>query len=319
VNPVLVDIWRGDAVESMHRGAVAVVDSSGNSLLTIGDVKRPVFSRSAIKFLQALPLLETGAADHFELTDQHIALACASHNAEHEHVQLVEQWLKRIGCDESHLECGAHMPMGKAARIALSASGKQATRAHNNCSGHTREHNAQQRWFDVLESMGGMSVEHSPWGYDGCGIPTLAMPLHNIALALARFSDGTNASDVRKEAIERIKQSLTAHPFFVAGTNRLCTEIMKRHAPQVFVKVGAEGFYTAVVPERGIGVAIKLDDGSLRGSEVVLGAILGKLGVLSDDAYKDLQQYISPEMKNTRGVVIGRAAPSEEWLSIASL
>jgi len=333
VNPVLVDIWRGNGIESQHRGAVSVVDSSGRPLLSIGDIERPVFSRSAIKFMQALPLIESGAADNFDLDERHIAFACASHNAEPEHVELAAQWLQRIACDESHLECGPHMPMGKQAKIALSVSGKQPTRLHNNCSGkhvailsackHLGEqtkdyrlysHSAQQRWFDVLENMSSTRVEILPWGY---GIPTLAMPLQATALALARFSNGSSVTDERKQAIERVKQSLVAHPFLVAGTDRLCTEIMNKHAPQVFVKVGAEGFYTAMVPERGLGVALKLDDGHLRGAEVVLGAVLRKLGVLDNNACKDLEQFISPSIKNSRGDVIGRAAPSSQWDSIS--
>ncbi len=335
MNPNLVNIWRGNAIESCHRGAVAVVDSTGQIRLALGDIERPVFARSAIKFMQALPLIESGAADKFELDERHIALACASHNAEPEHVQLVEQWLKRIACNLDHLECGAHMPMNEDAQVALCASGNTPTRAHNNCSGkHTAmlsickhlgentnnyrlyEHSAQQRWFDVLESMSSTEVATLPWGYDGCGIPSLAMPLNRIGLALARFSNASNVSDDRKHAIERVKSALTAHPFMVAGSKRMCTELMSKHAPQVFAKVGAEGVYTAMLPERGLGVAIKIDDGNIRGAEVVLGVVLRKLGVLDNAAAKDLEPFISPAMTNSRDEVIGRAEPSSDWDSV---
>lgn len=332
MNPNLVNIWRGNAIESRHRGAVAVVDSRGRPLLALGDVQRPVFARSAIKYLQCLPLIETGAAEHYDLDDRHIAFACASHNAEPEHVELADSWLQRIACDVDHLECGAHMPMGANAQIALCASGKMPTRLHNNCSGkhagmltvckHLGEntdnyrlynHSAQRRWFDVVDAMSSTRVTQLPWGYDGCGIPTVAMPLQRIGLAMARFASGEGVDADRIAAIERIKKSVTAHPFFVAGSERLCTEIMSRHAPQVFVKVGAEGFYTAIVPERGLGVAIKMDDGHVRGAEVVLGAVLQKLDVLDDNASKDLEPYIAPSITNSRGEVVGRAEPSSEW------
>ncbi len=335
MNPNLVNIWRGNAIESRHRGAVAVVDSDGRPLLALGDVQRPVFARSSIKFMQTLPLIESGAADRFDLDERHIAIACASHNAEPEHVQLVEQWLHRIACSVDHLECGAHKPMGIDAQTALYASGRTPTRVHNNCSGkHTAmlsickhlgeqtnnyrlyNHSAQRRWFDVLESMSSTRVTQLPWGYDGCGIPSLAMPLQRIGLALARFSHASNVSDDRKQAIERVKSALAAHPFLVAGSKRMCSEIMSRHAPQVFVKVGAEGFYTAMLPERGLGVAIKIDDGNVRGAEVVLGVVLQKLGVLDNDAAKDLEQYIRPSISNSRGEVVGRAEPSSQWDSV---
>ncbi|MEE9334527.1 MAG: asparaginase [Granulosicoccaceae bacterium] len=335
MNPSLVNIWRGNAIESRHRGAVAVVNSSGRPLLALGDVQRPVFARSAIKFMQALPLIESGAADNFDLDERHIALACASHNAEPEHVQLIEQWLHRIACNVDHLECGAHMPMGADAQIALCASGRMPTRVHNNCSGkHTAmlsickhlgeqtnnyrlyNHSAQRRWFEVLEALSSTRVTQLPWGYDGCGIPSIAVPLQRIGLALARFSNASNVIDDRRQAIERIKGALAAHPFLVAGSKRMCTELMSKHAPQVFVKVGAEGFYTAMLPERGLGVAIKIDDGNVRGAEVVLGVVLQKLGVLDNDAAKDLEQFISPSMTNSRGEVVGRAEPSSQWDSI---
>ncbi len=336
MNPNLVNIWRGNAIESRHRGAVAVVDASGRSLMAVGDVHRPVFPRSSIKFLQCLPLIESGAAANFQLDERHISFACASHNAEQEHVQLAQEWLQRIGSDVEHLECGATLPMGSKASVEFSASGAAPTRLHNNCSGkHTAmlsickhlgeqtnnyrlyNHPAQRRWFDVLESMSSTRVTQLPWGYDGCGIPALAMPLQRIGLAMARFGAKSGVSSDRREAIEQVISAVTQHPFLVAGSDRLCTDLMSRHAPQILVKVGAEGFYTAVVPEQQIGVAIKMDDGNVRGAEVVLGAVLQKIGVLDDDASKDLEQYISPSMTNSRGEVIGRAEPSSEWESIS--
>ncbi len=332
MNPSLVNIWRGNAIESRHRGAVAVVDASGRPLLAVGDVQRPVFARSAIKYLQCLPLIESGAADSFGLDDRHIAFACASHNAEPEHVELAESWLQHIDCGIDQLECGPHMPMGADAQYALCAERKMPTRLHNNCSGkhagmltickHLSEntdnyrlynHSAQRRWFDVLDAMSSTRVTQLPWGYDGCGIPTVAMPLQRIALAMARFAKNEGLDENRTAAIERIKKAVTAHPFLVAGSQRLCTDIMSLHAPQILVKVGAEGFYTAMVPERGLGIAIKMDDGHVRGAEVALGAVLQKLDVLDDNACKDLERYIAPSMTNSRGEVIGRAEPSSEW------
>ena len=332
MNPALVNIWRGNAIESRHRGAVSVVESSGRLVFALGDVQHQVFPRSAIKFIQAIPLLESGAADHFSLTSQHIALACASHNGETVHVGLAEQWLERINCGEDDLECGAHLPMHQATQFELMAQGRGPQRVHNNCSGkhlgflstcrylgeqvqnyRLYNHPAQQRWFEVLEGMSSSRVVQLPWGYDGCGIPTLALPLQRIALAMARFGDMANANSHRRAAIERIQTAITEHAYLVAGKERLCTALMEALAPKVLVKVGAEGFYVASLPELGLGIAIKMEDGHERGARVALGAVLSKLGVLDGDLALQLGEYIAPSITNTRGEVVGRAEPSSAW------
>ena len=337
MNPVLVNIWRGNAIESRHRGSVSVVESSGRPVLALGDVLLPVFARSAIKFLQAIPFVESGALEHFGLDDQHIALACASHNGEPAHTQLAQAWLELIRCDVDDLECGAELPLNKTTQFELMAEGHGPQRFHHNCSGKhlgmlstcrfldekTRNyrlynHTAQRRWFDVIQCLSSTRVMQLPWGYDGCGIPTLAMPLQRIALAMARFGDASNVTEERRTAIQRIQCAVAAHPYLVAGKERLCTALMQHLAPQILVKVGAEGCYTATLPERGLGIAIKVDDGQDRAARVVLGAVLSHLGVLDDALAQELGEYIAPSLTNSRGEVIGRAEPSSEWDGIAA-
>ena len=336
MNPVLVNNWRGNAIESRHRGSVAVVRSDGQLILALGDVLRHTFPRSAIKFLQTIPFVESGAVEHFALTNEHIAFACASHNGEDVHSELALGWLSSIGLDANDLECGASLPLHEATQFDLLARGDGPTRPHHNCSGkhlgllstcvHNGEptkdyrlysHAAQQRWFDVLETMSSSRVMQLPWGYDGCGIPCLAFPLQRIALAMARFADAHGQDSQRSSTISRIQSAISEHPYLVAGKERLCTELMHRLAPKILVKVGADGFYTACIPEQGLGIALKMDDGQDRAARITLGAVLQVLGVLHDDVAEELEDYLSPMLTNSRGDAIGRAEASSEWQSVS--
>lgn len=333
MNPVLVNSWRGSAIENRYRGAVAIVESSARVVSGLGDIQRPVFPRSAIKFLQAVPFVESGALEHYELDERHIALACASHNGEPAHVDVVEPWLARLGLDENDLECGASLPMHQGVAFELAEQGRGPERTFHNCSGkhlgllsttlhlgeNTRNyrlynHVAERRWFDVLESMSNTRVTQLPWGYDGCGIPALALPLQRIALAMARFADPERSGRERRDVIARIHRALGEHPYLVAGKERLCTALMERLAPRVLVKVGAAGVYTACLPERGIGIALKIDDGNDRAARVALGAALQLVGELDDEDARALSEYIAPSQTNSRGDVIGRLEPSSDWV-----
>ena len=338
VNPVLVNRWRGNAIESRHRGAVAVVDADGQLVLGLGDVQQHVFPRSAVKFLQAVPFVESGAVARYGLDERHVALACASHNGEPIHAGLASDWLERIGLDQDDLECGAELPMHKATQFELMSAGRGPQRVHHNCSGKhlgflstclvhddpTRDyrrygHAAQRRWFDVLESVGHARVMQLPWGYDGCAIPSLAIPLQRTALMLARFGQVTRFEGERRGAVEAIHAAVTAHPYLVAGKERLCTDLMVRMAPRLLVKVGADGVYTATSTEHGLGIALKIDDGSDAAARVALGAVLATLGLVDDDDRRALAEYFMPELTNSRGEVIGRSEPSSTWRSIETV
>ncbi|MFT5893462.1 MAG: L-asparaginase II [bacterium] len=332
MNPVLVNRWRGNAIESRHRGAVAVVEASGQVFAALGDVQRAVFPRSAIKFLQAIPFVESGAIDAYSLDDRHIALSCSSHNGEPIHAGLAHDWLERIGCAHDDLECGAELPLHKVTQFELMAQGRGPQRHHHNCSGkhlgflstckqlgdatknyRLYNHVAQQRWFQVLESLTNTRVAQLPWGYDGCAIPTLALPLQRVALAMARFGVPARFEGERRTAVERIHAAITSNPYLVAGKERLCTSLMERLAPNILIKVGADGVYTAVIPEHELGVAIKIDDGNDAAARVALGAVLQTLGVLSSDESKALGEYFRPSVNNSRGETIGRIEPSSDW------
>ncbi|MBX6320772.1 MAG: asparaginase [Rhodospirillaceae bacterium] len=321
-------------VESRHRAAVAVVDAAGALVRAWGEVGRPVYGRSAIKPLQALPLVETGAADRFGLSQAEIALACASHDGEPCHVETVERWLARIGCTTADLECGAHPPYQQASAEALIRANRPAGPQHNNCSGKhagflttarhlgepTRgyirpDHPVQVRILRVLQDMCGLDLAEAPRGTDGCGIPVIAMPLDRTALAMARLAAPETLPPVRAAAARRIVAAMIAEPVMVAGSNRFCTKVIAALAGRAVVKTGAEGVYCAVLPGLGLGVALKVDDGAARAAEVVMGAVLRRLGLIDADAEAALGEALAPPIRNRAGIEVGRLRPVAEALS----
>jgi L-asparaginase II len=332
-DPVLVEVTRGDMVESVHRGAVAIVDAQGGVVARIGDIDRPVFARSAIKPLQALPLVESGAADRYRLADEELALACASHRGEPAHTERVAAWLGRIGLAPGDLECGAHPPYNPETAEALVCAGEKPTALHNNCSGKhsgflstarhlgepTRgyigaEHPVQRRIARTLEEMTGLDLSRAPRGIDGCGIPVVGFPLAAMARAMARLVDPKGLPAGRGAAGRRLVDAMAAEPVMVDGSDGSTAAIMRAAGDQVRLKPGAEGVLCAVLPTLGYGVAIKIDDGSARARDVVLGAILDRFGVLSDAQRTALDPYFRPVIRNVAEREVGSIRPAAALL-----
>ncbi len=298
-NPVLVEFWRGSVVESRHRGAVAVIDSRGSLVAGWGDVLQPVFPRSTVKPLQAIPLIESGAADRFRLSQQEIALACASHAGEAAHVAAVAAWLARLGLSGANLVCGPHMPTADAAAHALLAAGLAPTRLHNNCSGKhagfltlaldlgapvagygLSSHPVQQGARRAIAETGGADADTGTLAGDGCGVPTMALPLVALARSFAALADPSDQPPARADAIRRITAAMLAQPWFVAGTGRFDTRLMEGGQGALIVKSGAEGVCAAALPGAlsglGLGIALKIDDGAKRATEVAMAALLAR-------------------------------------------
>ena len=225
-NPVLVEVLRGTKVESRHTGAVAAVDVDGRTVLALGDVERRVFPRSAVKALQALPLVESGAADRYGFGPQELALACASHSGEPGHVAVVERMLSRLRLDDGALKCGVHWPIHQASAQALARAGTAATAVHNNCSGKHAgflcvacaidadpvryvqpTHPVQRLVRDALEVLSGSPLPRDVCAIDGCSVPTWAVPLDGLALAFARFSVGAHMQPERARAAARLREA----------------------------------------------------------------------------------------------------------------
>lgn len=329
-NPVLVEIVRGAMTESRHRGALAILNSAGETLLELGDVDQAIYPRSATKPLQAIPLLESGAAQRFALDDACISLACASHGGEPMHAQCVAQWLQVLSLEARDLMCGTHPPLYAPAAEALVAQGGSPGAVHNNCSGkHTGfltlarhlgtdthgyiepDHATQIAWRDVLTELSDDNLSARPSGIDGCGIPVIGLPLRNLALAMARFADPHRLGAVRRGAVARVQQALTAQPLMVAGTGRLCTETIRLTQGRALIKTGAEGVYTGAVPAAGIGIALKIDDGHARAAECAVATVLRRINALSDDEWRHLQALACPPVFNVAGKPVGRTQAAE--------
>jgi len=323
-SPMMVNISRGGMVESRHQVTAVVSDAEGKILKSYGETDRPTYLRSAIKPLQALPLVESGAADAFNLSNKELSLACASHTGEDIHVETVLAWLMKIGRSIDDLECGSHWPTYRPAERALAVAGKTPTAAHNNCSGkhtgflttsvHLQEdhkgyinldHPVQKRLVKVLEDFTDLNLSAAPVGIDGCSIPTLGIPLFNAALAIARFANPEKLSTERTAACKRIQAAIAEAPEMIAGSDRLCTALNRSANGKVIAKVGAEGVYLAALPEQGLGIAMKAQDGNSRGVEIALGHLLEDLGVMTEDMHREMDEFVLPAYKNWNGFDIG--------------
>lgn len=324
-NPILVELTRGALVESVHRGSVAVVDGGGKVRFSLGDIETPVYSRSSLKPMQALPLVESGAAEAFGLSDEEVALACASHSGEPMHTERVAAWLARIGLRESDLACGAHAARYEPVAEAMIARGEKPNRIFNNCSGkHTGFLTVARHWdiatngyeqigHPVQQAVAAALRELSdakdlPFGIDGCAAPNFATSLRQFALAAARMAAPHRLSSERAAACRRIMGAMIAHPELVSGTGRACAILMRGCGQRAAVKAGAEGFYAAWIPRSGLGIAIKMDDGAGRAAETTIAALLDGLGLLADDGAA--QQLLRAPITNTRGAVVGERRPA---------
>jgi L-asparaginase II len=323
-NPILVEVTRGGLVESVHRGSIAIADAAGRIVFALGDLATPVYPRSSLKPIQALPLLESGAAEAFGLLDEEIALACASHSGEPMHTTAVMAWLKRIGCGEADLACGAHPPRYQPTADAMLKRGEKPTRIHNNCSGkhagfltvarhwdiaiegyERHDHPVQRAVAKTLSELSGVSGE-LPWGIDGCAAPNFALPLGALARAFAKLARPDDQGPSRAGACRRIVGAMIAHPELISGTGRTCAILMRATQGRAAVKTGAEGFFAGMIPEHGLGIALKIDDGATRASETTMAAILDKLGLLNG-----AQEILRAPVLNTRGAVVGERRIAE--------
>jgi len=322
-HPILVEVTRGGMVESEHHGSYAVVDGKGRVVASAGDIDMAVYPRSAIKALQCLPVIESGAADHYGFSDEEIALICSSHNGEPRHVAAARSMLAKAGVDEDAYECGTHWPLETKALHAMIRADERPGQVHNNCSGKhagmlavaqqlrtghhgyvERGHEVQRRIARVLSEMCDVDADAIPWGIDGCSVPTWAIPLRNMALGFARLASGEGLSAGRKAAAARIIAAVRANPFMVAGTDRFCTRLMTK-VPRAFVKTGAEGVFCGAVPHAGLGIALKCDDGAGRASEAAFAAVLAALDVWTPEEKETLSSFSHATLKNWRKIEVG--------------
>lgn len=323
-NPVTVEVTRGNIVESRHRGMAVVVDGDGSVLLSAGDVDAAVFPRSACKAMQALPLIESGAADAYGFGNRELALACSSHSGEDAHVELAAAMLAKAGRDVESLECGAHWSSDQKTIIHQARTLEKPTALHNNCSGkhsgfvctccHTGtdpqgyvgyDHPLQQEIRATMQSLTGEAIGHDNCGIDGCSIPNYAIPLKSLAHGFARMATGQGLEAGRAQASRRLMEACMAEPFYVAGTGRTCTRLMEIDPGRIFAKTGAEGVFVAALPQQGLAMAVKCEDGTTRAAEAMIAALLARYMEKGSAAQNRMMAMANRSMKNWNGITVG--------------
>ena len=338
---LLLELTRGPIVESRHYGHVAVVDSTGRLLYQAGDPHLVTYLRSSAKPIQAIPVVESGAAEHFELDDKDLALICASHSSTEEHTGRVLKMLEKLGLEESALQCGPHLPFDAEAAAVLHARGLSPTPVHSNCSGkHTGmlalarqmrtpvegylepTHAVQQRVLEAVADVCGISAEDIAIGVDGCGVPVFGMPLERMAYGFSRVADPSSLLRTRAKAAVKLRDAMRANPYLVAGKGRLDTDLMQAAGDRLFSKGGAEGVHcigvlpgqATRVPEPyrslGIGVAVKADDGATRAASAIAVEVMRQLGALEESQVAALATYRVGPIKNLAERVVGEMRPA---------
>ncbi|MEK6287141.1 MAG: asparaginase [Acidobacteriota bacterium] len=327
--PILVEVRRGDLVESRHRGAIVVAEPGGNIIARLGDEAFITSTRSTIKPIQAIPFVTGGAADHFSVDERELAVVCASHEGEQIHTETIAGMLARAGLDETALRCGAQPPYDAETAKRLEAAGQPFTQLHNNCSGkHTgmlmtavlkglpiddyvsADHPVQREIVSTFARFAGLD-EDFPTAIDGCSAPTFGVPLRSLAVAFARLANPSDQDSAVAQAAHRVVAAMINHPEMVGGTKgRFDTELLRAAHGKLICKIGAEAAYSVgVLPSeqfpRGIGIAFKMEDGSYRGLGPTVVETLRQLGVLDQHEGANLAAYHRPVVENRRGMNVG--------------
>lgn len=313
-------------MESQHRGAWCLVDAGDEVIEERGSIEHPFFARSSIKALQAIPLVEGGAAAALGLTDEELSLALASHNAEECHTSTVSALLTRLGLGVEDLKCGAQAPGDGGVRRALESAEEEPSALHNNCSGKHAGFLALSKHLgaptgDYLEPDGevqtlvrsaiaemcGADAESLTRGIDGCSAPTYRLPLRSLGLAFARLVEPSGLSPERGAACEQMVAAVATHPILIAGSRgRLCTELSRITAGRLFPKIGAEGVYAVGDRASGRALAVKIDDGGRRALHAVVVKLLARFEMIDDAEARGLSSWLQAELTNYAGIEVGR-------------
>jgi L-asparaginase II len=323
----LVEVTRGPLVESIHRGSIAVVDADGNLIAWAGDPEYTTYYRSSAKPIQALPVITSGAADKYKFSDEEIAIICASHSGEEEHVRVVTSILEKLELSPEFLLCGVHPPFYSPRAVEIWRQGEQPSTVHCNCSGkhsgmlalckfnnwplenyQELSHPLQKLLLNTMKEF--HNLESIAVGVDGCGVPVYGMPLREMARGFARLADPTHVAEANIAAVKWVVSSMTKYPRLVAGTGRLDAILMEKLGHKLVTKCGAEGVQCIGLLDRGIGIAIKIEDGNIRATEPAAIEVLRQLGVVSEAELKDFAEQHHPPIKNHRKETVGTIMPT---------
>ncbi|WP_449355310.1 asparaginase [Virgibacillus natechei] len=329
-----IQVYRGEYIESAHDVHIAVVSAKGDLLAYYGEPSRLTFARSSMKPFQALPIVESGAMDAYNLTEQELALFCASHSGEPMHRNTVAEVLQKINLEENDLQCGTHIPTDIASYNQLIKDGGELSPLYSNCSGkHAgmlvgsvnqnmdvdtyRElaHPYQQQIIDIIAAVSDFDREQIATSVDGCGVPVHRIPLQKLALAFSRLANPSSwgeTSQERRDSLEQIRDAMVTYPEMVAGTKRFDTDLMKAYGNRIVAKGGAEGVHCFGDKETGVGVAVKVDDGSARGTNVASMEVLHQLKIGDPSIWDQLETYHHAPVLNAREEKIGEIRPEFE-------
>ncbi len=333
-NPVFVELARGPVIESRHRAAIAVADAEGAIVQSWGDISQVILPRSGMKPLQAIGMVESGAMEALGLSDAHLALHCASHSGEHEHVRQVAAWLEAIGLSEDDLECAPHRPLAEQWLHLSPGECPQPRKLVNNCSGKhagflstaihlghpvrdytSPDHPVQVMTRELIAEMTNEAAGSMPLACDNCGAPVYGVPISALAVAAAKMASPGKLSAGRATSIKRVVTAMRKHPFLVAGTGRADTVLMEDDGFTGAIKCGAEGIFMAILPDQALGVAIKVDDGANRAADAVLLELLHHLGALDGSARERLGSSLKLRLHNPRGELISGIRVVDNMLS----
>ena len=321
----MVERWRGEFLECVHFGQAAVVDGTGQIVQSWGNPEAVILPRSACKMVQALPLIESGAADAYQLTTEQLALACASHQGAQIHTDRVSAWLADLGLSETDLRCGPQFPDDIPARVKLIKADEKPCQLHNNCSGKHAgfltlnqhlggsaeyidpDHPVQKAAKAAMEETTG--VDSPGYGIDGCSAPNFATTLSGLARSMAFFANAVEGNSARDTAAVRLRNAMMLHPELVAGETRACTELMREAKGKLAVKTGADGVFTAILPEQGFGIALKIQDGATVASNCAITAILSRLGVIDPES-EAAKRRMNTIVKSRLGLEAGIVKPA---------
>lgn len=326
----LAEVWRGPFCESHHVGHAVICDGAGQVLLAVGDPDAVVLPRSSSKMIQALPLVASGAADARGLGSEQLALACASHQGAPVHVERVNRWLSDLGLEDDALRCGPQVSRDTDLKLEMIRAHEAPCRVHNNCSGKhagfltlaqhlgagpdyvDMRHPVQAACLDAFETV---TDQASPgFGIDGCSAPNFATTMQGMAQAMAYYATSDQRSDRMSAAAARLVAAMHTHPELVAGAGRACTRLMRAAAEPVALKTGAEGYFVAILPKRGLGIAVKAVDGATRAAECAIAALLVRLEVL-EAANPEVKAFLNPQVHNWDGLITGEIKPAPGLLA----
>lgn len=324
----LVEVTRGDLVESIHRGDIAVINNKGEVIFKLGDINHLCYMRSASKPIQIIAALEAGIVEKYGLSMAEVAISMASHSGEKAHLDTMHSMLQKIGLSAEALRCGIHEPLGPEAARQLTAAGLAPSNLHCTCSGkHLAQLAAvkakgrsvedydklgggiQPEIMNIISAFSGVRVSGIKLGIDGCGIPVYGLPIKKMALAYANLVSNSFMDGRYSRSQEYVLQAMAAHPEMIGGKGRFDTELLGHCGDRLVAKFGDEGVYCMGLVGRGTGIALKIEDGHTRAVAPVVLELLRQLGVIGDAELEPLKHWWKPPIKNHRGEQVGVIRP----------